>query len=154
MNPVVGTFSNGLYTAPSLINAAQSVIITATSTANPAQKAYSVLQLWPVSVSVAPTSVKLSGGGSLQFQSSVIGNWNGGVTWSASPPVGSVTNGLYSAPMTITTLQTIILTAVSVADPTKAAQVSSILRHGPPRYSNLAHLSSDILPQVAGIGQP
>ena len=150
MNPVVGTLSNGLYTAPSLINAAQSVTITATSSANPAQKAYSVLQLWPVSVSVAPTSVRLSGGGSLQFQASVIGNWNGGVTWSVSPPVGSVTNGLYTAPMTITTLQTIILTAVGVADPTKAAQAAITLM--PPKIVGL-NLTPSAAALMPGQGQ-
>jgi tetratricopeptide (TPR) repeat protein len=32
--------------------------------------------------------------------------------------------------------------------------VSSILRHGPLRYLDLAHLRIDILPQVAGTGQP
>ena len=34
------------------------------------------------------------------------------------------------------------------------ASVSSILRHGPLRYLHLAHLRIDILPQVAGTGQP
>ena len=33
-------------------------------------------------------------------------------------------------------------------------QLSSILRHGPLRYLDLAHLRIDILPQVAGTGQP
>jgi hypothetical protein len=29
-------------------------------------------------------------------------------------------------------------------------RMSSLLRHGPLRYSNLAHLVTDILPQLAG----
>ena len=32
--------------------------------------------------------------------------------------------------------------------------LSSILRHGPLRYLHLAHLRINILPQVAGTGQP
>jgi hypothetical protein len=55
---------------------------------------------------------------------------NTAVTWSASPAgVGSVTSaGLYSAPSIITAQQTVLVTATSVADPTKSASTTITLR--------------------------
>ncbi len=78
----------------------------------------------PVSVSLTPSSVTLSGGGSSQFTPTVTGSSNTAVTWSLSSSVGSVVNGLYTAPATISAAQSITITATSAADTTKTAKAT------------------------------
>jgi hypothetical protein len=82
-------------------------------------------------VVVSPGSAILSGGQSQQFTSVVTNSSNTAVTWSMNPQVGTLTNaGLYTAPATINTAQTVTVTATSVADPTK--QTSSAVSLTPP----------------------
>jgi len=122
LSPSVGSISNGTYTAPALITSQQAVTVTATSVADPTKSASAIVTLIPAAVSLAPSTISLSAGKSAQFTASVTGASNTGVTWSINPPVGSVTNGLYVAPATITSAQNVTLTAASLADPTKSAQ--------------------------------
>lgn len=123
MSPAVGTLSNGLYTAPANISGTQTVTVTATSSADPTKSASSSISLASsVGIAITPGSVTLGPGQSNQFNVSISGTTNTGVTWSLSPVVGTITNGVYTAPATITTLQTIMLTVASMADPTKTAQ--------------------------------
>jgi hypothetical protein len=82
----------------------------------------SLLQL----VTVNPTAVTLPPSGIQQFTSTA---W---VTWSVSPAVGTITAtglnlGRYTAPAVITDMQTVIVTATSVADPTKSAHATVTL---------------------------
>jgi hypothetical protein len=52
----------------------------------------------------------------------VLGTSNTAVTWSINPPVGTMSSaGLYTAPSSILTSQTVTVTAQSAADPTKSA---------------------------------
>ena len=76
-----------------------------------------------VSVLVSPASVSLTAGKTQQFTAAVSGSsGNNGVTWTRSPNVGSISNtGLYTAPATVSSQQTVTATATSVADPTKSA---------------------------------
>jgi hypothetical protein len=76
-----------------------------------------------VSVSVDPQAVGLRTGQSQLFTATVSGAGNTAVTWSLSPAIGSISNGLYTAPATgtISATQTVSVTAVSVADTTKSA---------------------------------
>ena len=124
LSPAVGTLSNGLYTAPATVSQQQAVTITATSSADSTKTASAVATLTPAAVSLKPTTISLSAGGSAQFMATVTGASNTSVTWSLNPQVGSVTNGLYQAPATISSNQTVTLTAASIADPTKTAQAS------------------------------
>ncbi len=125
MTPSVGSLSNGLFTAPSVINAAQSVTITATSVADPTKSASATVQLTPiVSVGINPLTATLAASQSQQFTAAVTGNANTSVTWSMTPSVGSLSNGLYTAPSVITTAQSVTITATSVADPTKSASAT------------------------------
>jgi uncharacterized protein (TIGR03437 family) len=125
MNPSVGSLSNGLYTAPSVINSGQSVTITATSVADATKSASAVVQLTPaagtVSVGLSPLSASLAASQNKQFTATVTGNANTSVTWSMNPSVGSLSNGLYTAPSVITASQSIIITATSVADSSRFA---------------------------------
>lgn len=126
-NPSIGTLSNGSYTAPSSINTAQSVTITATSVADPSKSANATIQLVPagtVSVSVSPLTASLTASQSKQFTATVTGASNTAVTWSMSPSVGSLSNGLYTAPSVISAAQSVTITATSVADTSKSASAT------------------------------
>ncbi len=126
--PSVGTVANGLYTAPATINSPQRITVTATSAADPTKSATATINLVPVvAVTVTPTSASLSGGQSTQFNATVTGTANTAVAWTLAPAMGTVTNGLYTAPAAISSPQTVTLTATSAADPTKMAQASIAL---------------------------
>ena len=83
----------------------------------------------PISVSVAPSSMTLYDGQTLQF-TAVVTNGNGtGVTWSISPTgSGSINStGLYTAPTTISAQQTVTVTGTSVANSTISASTTVTL---------------------------
>jgi uncharacterized protein (TIGR03437 family) len=70
--------------------------------------------------------VSLSAGKTQQFTATVTGgSGNNSVTWTLSANVGSISNtGLYTAPASVSSQQTVTATATSVADPTKSANAS------------------------------
>jgi RHS repeat-associated protein len=76
-------------------------------------------------VSVTPSSALLYAGQTQQFLASVAGAGNQGVNWTITPATGagtiSTTSGLYTAPATISSQQTVIVTATSQAYPTQSA---------------------------------
>jgi hypothetical protein len=91
------------------------------------------LNLSPISVSVSPSSATLSASQSQQFSATVSNAANTAVVWSVSPAgLGSITaNGLYTAPVSIASSQTVTVTATSVVDSSKsgAATVSLATRN-------------------------
>jgi hypothetical protein len=121
ISPAIGTISNGVYQAPSAIVSQQSVTITATSAADSTKMASATVYLQPVGVTVGPASVSLAGGASASFAVSIVGTSNTAVTWSLNPAVGTIANGIYTAPATINSQQVVTLTASSVVDSTKTA---------------------------------
>ncbi len=130
ISPAVGSISSaGLYTAPAIISKAQSVTVTATSAADPTKSASAIISLVPsVTVSLMPTTVSLTGSQWQQFTATVGASSNSGVTWSVNPAVGTLSSaGLYTAPATIASAQSVTVTATSVADPTKSASASVAL---------------------------
>jgi hypothetical protein len=75
-----------------------------------------------VSVQVSPATASLYASQSKQFTAIVTGSTNTGVTWSLTPQTGTLTaNGLYTAPLSVTSPQTLKVTATSQADPTQSA---------------------------------
>ena len=74
-----------------------------------------------VGISMTPTSASLTGSQSAQFNASVTGTSNTAVAWSINPGVGTIVNGVYTAPATIGIAQAVTVTASSVADSTKSA---------------------------------
>ena len=81
-----------------------------------------------VAVSVAPSSVALGPGGTQQFTAAVSGSSNTSVTWSLSPATGALSStGLYTAPSSVTTQQTVTVRATSAADSTKFAIATVVL---------------------------
>ena len=82
-----------------------------------------------VGIQINPATASLLASQSKQFGATVTGTTNLGVTWTYSPQVGTLvtsgaTAGLYTAPASITTAQTVRVTATSVADPTQASSAT------------------------------
>ena len=117
--PQSGTVdSNGLYTAPQSISAAQDVILTATSVTDPQKFATAKITLMPVTLSLNPGSAVLRAGGAMKFAAQEANATNGAVTWDVSPLLGTLTSdGLYTAPATITSQQSITIRATSISYP-------------------------------------
>ena len=126
-----GTLSaNGLYTAPSSIETQQTVVITANTLGASSTSLTATVTLEPpVAVSVTPPSTILYGGQSQQFVSNVVNTTNTAVTWTISPAgTGTIsTSGLYSAPASVTTQQTLTVAATSQADKTQSASATITL---------------------------
>src|SRR5262249_14208713 len=69
-----GSISNGTYTAPNLISAAQGVTVTATSVADNTKTATAKINLVPISISVTPPRATLSAGQQQKFSAYVAGS--------------------------------------------------------------------------------
>ena len=122
--------SSGSYTAPAIISTQQTVPITATSQTSSSNSATATVTLMPpVSVSIAPASVALTAGQTQLFAANVANSFNAAVTWAiASGGAGSISAaGVYTAPATIATQQTVTVTATSVEDPTKISSATITL---------------------------
>jgi RHS repeat-associated protein len=120
----------GIYTAPATIATQQNVTVTATSQADGTKSASGTVTLMPpVALTISPTSATLYGGQTQQFSATVTNTSNTAVTWSISPAgTGTInSSGLYTAPATITALQTVTITATSQADATKSASATITL---------------------------
>ena len=83
-----------------------------------------------VSIAISPTTATVTSGGTQQFQATVTGTTNTGVTWQVNQVTGGSTqngtistSGLYTAPTTDVSLQ-VTVTAVSNADTTKTANAT------------------------------
>lgn len=129
LNPAVGTLtSSGLFTAPAAIPYSQAVIVTATSLANSSKSASATVTLKPASLSINPTATTLSAMQTAQFSAKVSGASTTAVIWSLNPTVGTLSSsGLFTAPVAIPSTETVIVTAMSVADPTKSASATVTL---------------------------
>lgn len=121
----IGT--SGLYTAPAIINVADTVSIQATASADASKIAIAKMSLIPVvTVSLTPATVSLVAGGSQQFTATVTGSTNSAVSWSLSCThtgnCGTISiGGAYMAPAALTTQDTVTVSATAVADSTKSA---------------------------------
>jgi RHS repeat-associated protein len=111
--------SSGLYTAPTTVSTQQTVTVTATSQASSSATSTATVTLYPpIAVTVAPTTATITGGQTEQFAATVTNASNTAVTWSISPSgTGTISSsGLYTAPSTISSQQTVIITATSQAN--------------------------------------
>ncbi|MCZ2153054.1 MAG: hypothetical protein LC114_03970 [Bryobacterales bacterium] len=145
LTPNIGTITvngtNATYTAPASVSSQQSVQIQVRSVANPSASAQATVTLLPpdpvVQISVTPTNKDLRGGETQTFAATVTGASDASVTWSRTPAVGTLTqNGTYTAPAVVSTPQTVLLTARSVADPTKS--VNAVVNLMPPEVTSIS----------------
>ena len=150
-NSSVGTISAaGLYTAPAAIPTPATVTVKAVISAetNPFGAA-SVTITPPVvnaTVSIAPTNTVAPLGTSVQYNATVLGTNNTAVTWyvngvaGGSSSVGSISAaGFYTAPSSLPSPATVVVTAVSQADTSQSASTTIVLtgNNTAPLYVNL-----------------
>jgi hypothetical protein len=122
ISPNVGTISaSGLYTAPSTVGIQQVVMVTATSQSDPSKTATSRITLIAPYVSLSPSTVTVNVGQVQQFTATTNYLKNTAVSYSLSPNIGSFDepHGYYVAPSSVSSPQTVTLTATSVEDTTK-----------------------------------
>jgi len=133
LTSALGSISKtGVYTAPSTIATIQVVTAWATSVADPTKSGRATITLTPpVIVTVLPSNVTLTSSGTQQFNSYISGSTDKAVTWKLDGAVGSISaSGLYSAPATLASAQTVTVTATSHAN--SSASTSSTIRLQPP----------------------
>ena len=123
----------GLYTAPATVTGSQTITVTVASVEDPTKSASATVTLMPpVLVSVTPGSATLYAGQTRQLVASVANAANIAVTWAVVPAAAGTVSatGLYTAPATVATQQTVTVSAASQADPSKSA--SSTITLTPP----------------------
>ena len=122
---------SGIYTAPATISTTQTVVLTVTSQSDSTKTATATITLLPpVAVTVTPESASISNGGQQQqFSANVANAANTAVTWSISPAGAGMVDqtGLYTAPASLSTPQTVTITATSQFDPTQSASATVTL---------------------------
>jgi hypothetical protein len=115
VSPAVGNVSTaGLYSAPTCVATQQTLTITATNSATQSILGTAGVTL-QASPSVSPTTATVAPSATQQF--SVLNLPSGAnVAWSVSPAVGNIsTAGLYAAPTSVATQQTLTITATNSA---------------------------------------
>jgi hypothetical protein len=125
--------STGLYTAPSSVPA--SVQVIATSLADLAVSASATVTIIPpVVVTISPTSAIDAVGTQQQFQATVSGSSNKGITWKVSgsgcsgSSCGSInSSGLYTAPASLPSPAAVTVTATAQANGTSSASAAVTL---------------------------
>jgi len=105
----------------------------------------------PPTLTVSPSAVTLSASGKQQFTTNT-----GPVTWSLSPTgVGAIsTSGLYSAPASIASQQTVTISAMTSATPSQTATAVVTLQppSPPPPPPPTWSIAGNISPASSGIG--
>jgi subtilisin family serine protease len=154
VNPAVGGIaSTGLYTAPATINSTRTVTVTATSNSDSTKTASAIVTLQApapvITVSVTPATANLGQSQTVQFTAAVT-NSASGVSWSLNPAVGTISSsGLYTAPATIATTQTVVVKATSNADSTKSASAAITLQ--PPAVPPPAPVTVSVSPLTTSL---
>lgn len=138
-NANVGTISTtGLYTAPTILPASVTQVITATSQADTSKLASAAVTLTAptITILISPTSASVPAGGTQQFTATVTStNNNTAVTWSVTgctvaANCGTVSStGLYTAPLS-PPQESITVTATSVSDPAFTASAPIAVQFG------------------------
>lgn len=119
------------YTAPAHVASPIDLTITVTDTTNANNQASTTISLTSASVSIQPDPpAQMNQGQTQTFTATVAGNTNQNVTWTINPPApggGQISNGVYTAPASVTTQQQVTVTATSVADNSQSASVTVTL---------------------------
>ena len=120
-NATAGTISGtGLYTAPAMVPTPTNVTIMATSQADTTKSASASVGI-NISLTLNLTSTSVQVTGTQQFTATLLGSANTAVTWTVNAvaggnsTVGTISStGLYTAPQTPPTPNTVTITATSV----------------------------------------
>jgi hypothetical protein len=144
LNPRVGAVSaGGLYTAPVSITSTQTVLVTSTNVSDKKQSGSIAVTLGPTLLAAQTTATLdilsaaspavvtpvLHASGKLQLTSTLSVPGGAPVVWSLNPQVGAVSaGGLYTAPVSITSTQTVLVTSTSVSDAKQSGSITVTLR--------------------------
>jgi uncharacterized protein (TIGR03437 family) len=135
ISPQTGTINQtGLYTAPATVTTGATVKVTATSTFDNTTSGTATITLQSniITVSLSPGSATLTPNSTQQFTATVANTTNQAVTWSISPPVGTIDQtGFYLAPGSVTTSTRVTVTATSQQDPSKSGTATITLSPQP-----------------------
>ena len=120
------------YLAPASVPSPNPLALTAVSTTNPAQTATASITILPhISVSVSPPSATVSAASSLQFLATVLGTADQSVTWNisgadcANAGCGTIdATGLYTAPVSAPSTDTLSIMATSSEDTSRSGSAS------------------------------
>jgi serine protease len=150
-NSTVGTVSSaGVYTPPPNQPSPSTVSVMAISAQDPAASGFAGVTISaPVSVSIAPLSAFVMPGGTQAFVATVLNaGTNTSVVWQVNgivggnATVGTVSGaGLYTAPATIPSPATVMVTAVSTYDGTRSASAAVAI----------ANVAVSVTPSVASV---
>src|SRR5579872_2033925 len=147
LSPAVGTITNGYYLAPATIKAAQTVTLTATSLSNSSVSAsvpiYLTATSTPATVQLTPASISLNPGQSTQFSLQVSGSATP-AAWSLVPNVGSVSNGLYTAPASVSKATSLTLMATNLTNSSETASAAISLQASPSVSVSLSPSSASL----------
>ena len=126
--------SAGLYFAPTVVPSPATVIVEAHSNSTPSAfgtASVTLIAPAPVTVSVSPSSATVRVGRTQTFTATVSGTPNKAVLWkvngvtSGNSTVGSISGtGVYTAPASVPSPGSVVITAVSVAAPAISAQAT------------------------------
>ena len=129
--------ASGVYKAPPKITEPTMVTVKASSVTDASKFAIAQVRLVPpakpaVSVSLKPAEVQLGASGSYSFHAEISGTdeeRGAGVKWTIDPPNRGkiVKNGVYVAPALIQSNATVVVSATSIADPSKSARATITL---------------------------
>ena len=122
----------GLYTAPAVVAAEAQVTITATPPPGGPPIEGATVRLVPLEVVLAPTKVSLREGEMQRFDATVPGDPANDVHWNIAPRLGTIENGLYTAPADNQEDREVEVIATSAMDPRKAATATVQLQSRPP----------------------
>jgi cytochrome c553 len=123
LSSAVGTISSsGFYQAPSQVAAPTTVQVVARWNNNNSIFATAQITVNPiVSISVTPSAYSIQTQQTAQFTAVVNGTSNKSVVWRLTPNLGSISNGVYQAPSSVSSPTSVLVTAISVADPNRFA---------------------------------
>jgi hypothetical protein len=132
---ICGTISaTGLYTAPAVIPIEATVTVTATTEADPAKADSAAVEQMPIAVSISPAGAWVAPGGTTDFTASVhYDPQHAGVIWALGPLCSDNCGTLsdvappsvtYAAPAAAPDPHKITLTATSVTDSSKKAEIT------------------------------
>lgn len=128
---------SGLYTAPSVVSTASGVTITAASQADPSKTDSAIVELRPITVEISPVDAWVVPGATQNFTASALyDHRSAGVTWALGPACSDSCGTLknitaasvtYTAPVAAPDSFSAKLTAASVSDPSKKAEITIML---------------------------
>lgn len=132
--PMLGTLTAGLYQAPAVIPAKMKIYVVAASTMDANKLAGAHVDLYPpAQLTVTPTTATLSAGQTQKLVADAQNVQDPSVQWTMTPQVGTLTTtsgtrATYAAPSTLTSPQTITITATSVEDPSQSTTMTITLQ--------------------------